>query len=289
MDPFKDERFSPLRDMESFTDEMFNRIMSFQEKEHPAWDEERPFSERIKALPLHYLIFSCADRDPAKFGPTAANYYPIRDELRVIAHCARQVAKNPVICDLHPGNGFIGSLLAREGVSVIGVRDPAAKPNQIKNFHDKDFYDMREMKISDIDFPFDVAFSSWMPSGVNVTPEIIKHKPKLIVYVYTDHTDDEGNRQTGTKEAYTDLPDNYRIIAEWEVTRPKDLLREVWPDLTPNIEETRHTRIYADGPYQGIDVTNIQHATPYDWEEEVNMALLAIEAKEHLRSSGYEV
>ncbi len=289
MHPFADPRFALLREMESFTDEMFNRILEFQEKKHPAWDENASFSERIKALPLHNLIFSCPDRDPAQLGATVAHYYPIREELRVIAHCAKQVADDPVIVDLHPGNGFIGSLLAHEGVSVVGVRDPGVKPNQIKNFYDRNFYSMREMTIGEIDFPFDVAFSSWMPSGVNSTPDIVKHKPKLIVYIYTKHTDNEGVHQTGVPEAFSDLPAHYQLIAEWDVTRPKDLMHEIWPDLTSSPEETRYTRIYADMAYRDIDVASIQPATPYDWEQELDMALLAYEGKEALREQGYDV
>jgi len=289
MHPFADPRFALLREMESFTDEMFNRILGFQEKKHPAWDEDIAFSERVKALPLHNLIFSCPDRDPALLGPTVAHYYPIREELRVIAHCAKQVAEDPVIVDLHPGNGFIGSLLAHEGVSVVGTRDPKSKLNQIKNFYDRNFYSMREMAINEIDFPFDVAFSSWMPSGINCTPDIVKHKPKLIIYIYTEHADDAGVYQTGTPEAFSNLPDNYQLIAEWDVTRPKDLMHEVWPDLTSSLEEVRHTRIYADVDYRNIDVASIQPATPYDWEQELDMALLAYEGKEALRSQGYEV
>ena len=289
MHPLSDPRFAPLREMESFTDEMFNRILSFQEKNHPAWDEEQPFSERIKGLSLHNLIFSCPDRDPETLGPTVAHFYPIREELRVIAHCAKQVAKDPVIADVHPGNGFVGSLLAHEGVSVVGARDPSAKPNQIKNFYDRNFYSMREQAIADIDFEFDVAFSAWMPGNVNCTPDIVKHKPKLIVFIYTKHADDEGNFQTGTPEAFMNLPDNYKVIAEWDVTRPKDLMHEVWPDLTQSPEETRHTRIFADEAFAEIDVASIQPATPYDWEQELDMALLAYEGKEALREQGYKV
>jgi len=289
MDILEDERFIPLRELETLSDDMFNRIISFQERNHPAWNEDLPFDERIKGLPLHNLIFSNPDRDPATMGPTVANYYPLRDELRTIVHCAKQVAKDPVIADLHPGNGFIGSLIAREGVTVIGLRDPAAKQNQIKNFYDTDFYQMLEKKYDDIDFSIDVAFSSWMPSGINITPQILKCKPKLIVYIYTDHEDNEGTRQTGAADAYTGLPENYQLIAEWDITRPENLLHEVWPDLTPNPEEIRYTRIYADKPYQDIDIKSIQPATNYDWEVELQLALLAIEAKAQLRAQGKKI
>lgn len=285
------EHFEPLRNMETFSDEMFNRIIAFQERQHPAWKPELPFAQRIAGLPLHYLIFSCPDRDPAKFGPTVAPYIPLRDELRRIALYARQVAAEPVVCDFHPGNGFVGSLLAREGLKVIGVRDPAAKPNQIQNFYDRAVYALREQAVADIDFPFDVAFSSWMPAGVNFTPEIVKHRPKLIVFIHTKHVNEEtGVPQTGTPAAYTELPAGYQLIHEWGMTRVKDVLHEVWPDLTPSIEETRYVKVYAAEGYHGIEIPDeLPPAEPYDWERELDMALLAIQAKEHLRAQGVQV
>ena len=155
--------YEKLRDMGSFTDAMFNRIIAFQERRHSAWNPALPFAERIKDLPLHYLIFSNADRDPARYRHTVAPYYPLRNEMRRIAGYARLVADKPVVADLDCGNGFIGSLIAREGVRVIGVRDPHGKPNQIEDFHDAGCYEVRQSTIADIDFPLDVAFSSWMP------------------------------------------------------------------------------------------------------------------------------
>ena len=280
--------FEPLRNMGPFSEEMFNRIIAFQEKQHPAWNPALPFEERIKGLPLHYLVFSNPDRDPAKLGPTVSPIIPLRDEMRRIAAYTRQVAKAPLICDLHAGNGFVGSLLAREGVKVIGVRDPAAKPNQIKDLYDSDRYELRERPIEEIDFPFDVAFSCWMPAGKNYTPEIVKHYPKLIVFIHTKHTQEgTGEPQTGVPEAFTDLPARYQLIHEWGMTRPKDLFYDVWPDLTPSIEETRYVKIYADRDYQNIDVEDDQpSADPYDWEQELEMTLLARQAMEHLRAQG---
>ena len=282
------EHFEPLRDMEVFSDAMFNRIVAFQERQHPAWNAELPFAERIAGLPLHYLIFSCPDRDPAKLGPTVAHFIPLRDEMRKLAMYARQVADAPVVCDFHPGNGFAGSLLAREGLKVIGVRDPAAKPNQIKDFYDRDVYEMREQPIESIDFPFDVAFSSWMPSGRNETPQIVKHRPKLVIFIHTQHINEEtGVPQTGTPEAFTGLPAGYELIHEWGMTRPKDILHAVWPDLTPSLEETRYVKVYADEGYHDISVPDyLPPAHPYDWERELEMALLAMQAKEHLRAQG---
>lgn len=284
--------FEKLREMEVFTEKMFNTIIGFQEKDHPAWDSSLPFEQRIAQLPLHYLIFSNPDRDPATHGPTVAHYYPLRTEMQTIAAYARQAAGQATICDLHARNGFIGSLLGREGVKVIGLRDPQDKPNQITDLYDPEVYELREGAPGDADFAFDVAFSSWMPAGIDVTPQIVEHAPKLIVYVFTEHSDPStGERQTGTEKAFGDmLPGRYKLIDEWSVTRPENLLREVWPDLTGNIEETRHVRIYAD---EGFHHLSVDHAAfdsePYYWEKELEMAQLAYQAKQQLREQGFPV
>lgn len=285
------KEFEKLRHLEQFSEEMFNQIVAFQEKDHPAWDPAQPFAERIRALPLHALIFSNPDRNPATHGPTVAHFYPLRAEMRQIAACARQVASDPLVCDVHGRNGFIGSLLAREGVRVIGCKDPADKPNQIESFLDPEHYERLDCSIDELDRPIDVAFSAWMPSGANRTPAILRHKPKLIVFIHTDHVDEStGRPQTGTPEAYTVLPANYAQIAEWTIDRPRDLLHEIWPDLTPSIQEIRRVRIFADEPWQGIHVEREMDAVdPYDWERDLDMALTALEAKEGLRARGFPV
>lgn len=280
--------FEPLRQMDAFSEAMFNRIIAFQERQHPAWNDARPFAERVRDLPLHYLVFSNPDRDPAKFGPTVSPIIPLGDELRRIAAYARQVADDPVVCDLHAGNGFVGSLLAREGVKVIGVRDPAAKPCQIRNFYDPGHYELRDQSIESIDFHFDVAFSCWMPAGHNYTPEIVRRNPKLIVFIHTKHANPQtGAPQTGTPEAFTELPERYQLIHEWGVVRPKDLFHAIWPDLTPSIEETRYVKVYADRAYHDIEIPDeLPPAEPYDWERELEMALLAHQARQHLEAQG---
>ena len=285
------EKFNKLREMETFTEELFNRIFAFQEKDHPAWDQSQPFAERIKGIPLHNLIFSNPDRDPANSGPTIAHYYPLREENKALVYYADHVAENPTILDVHARNGFIGSLLAREGVKTIGLRDPNEKPNQIPDFYDPECYELREGTLADVDFPVDVAFSAWMPSGKNITPELLQLKPKMIIFVYTEHVNEHSKLwQTGTEAAFNDLPDNYRIIDEWSIARPENLMQEAWPDLSPSIEETRHVRIYADDSVAEIpQYAPEQMAEPYDWEADLELALLAIEAKEHLRSRGIAV
>ena len=281
--------FDKLRHMEAFSEAMFNRIIAFQEKQHKAWDASQSFDERIKDLPLHALIFSNPDRDPQAFATTIAPFYPLRGEMQQIAHCIKQLGDKPQVCDLHPGNGFVGSLLAREGIDVYGLRDTTGKPNQITEFFDADCYRLLDSDLADMDV--DVVFSAWMPSGENRTPDILARKPKLIVFIHTDHIDESNGRcQTGTAEAFVGLPANYKQILDWSIERPRDLLNEIWPELTASIAETRRVRIYADAPWHDIDTgTGLEPNNPYDWEAELDMALTAYQAKMLLREQGFPV
>lgn len=282
------DKFEPLKNMEQFTNDMFNRIIAFQEKDHPAWNENLAFSARINGLPLHNLIFSNPDRDPNLYGPTVAAYFPLREEMQKLALYAKQVSGNPKAYDWYPGNGFIGSLLAREGLSVTGIKDNIAKNNQIKTFFDKDCYRFAERK--DISESCDLILASWMPPEVNPTPEILNLKPKLIAYVYTEHMDQSNKqRQTGTDDMFNALDSDYTLIDSWSFHRPLNLLHEIWTDMTPSIEETRVTRLYATKDASVTKLDPIETGSPYGWEQDLQMALLALEAKQQLRSRGMNI
>jgi len=283
--------FEPLREMGAFTEDMFNRIIAFQEKEHPAWNAELPFEQRIAGLPLHNLIFSNPDRDPARFGPTVAAFYPLREELQKIAHyvsaASTQAGRTPVLCDLFPGNGFLGSLLGREGLEVIGCTREDQKPGQIGAFFDAQCFRYSDAPIAELDF--DAALVSWPPAGVNPTPELLARRPALIVYIYTEHQDEStGMPQTGSADMFDGLDAHYREMDAWTVHRPKDLLHEIWPDMTPSIEEDRRVRVFVDRELPEITVPpSLPPTQPYDWEKDLQMALLALQAKQQLRKRGF--
>jgi hypothetical protein len=84
------------------------------------------------------------------------------------------------------------------------------------------------------------------------------------------------------------LANDYHLVDSWDVHRPKDILHEIWPDMTPSIEETRHVHIYAHN-----SVANLQapQALPpmqsYDWEKDLHMALLALQAKQEMQAKGF--
>ena len=279
------DRFTALKNIDAFTSDMFNRIISFQEKDHPAWNSQFDFSSRIKGLPLHNLIFSNPDRDPNAYGPTVAPYYPLREEMLKLAHYANQLNEHPLVLDWYPGNGFIGSLLARENLKVLGIKDNIAKPNQIEFFYDELCYNFCNGPIPSHS---DMVFASWIPSNLDPTPSILELKPKLIVYVFTEHLDPQSNlRQTGTDDMFDSLQDRYRLLDSWSVTRPKNLLHEIWPDMTPNIEETRFTRVYIDTSIATDVIIPFNYNVTgevYDWEKDLKFALLALEAKQALQT-----
>ncbi len=278
-----------LRKMEAFTQAMFDRIIGFQEKDAACWDEAKPFEQRIAELPLHYLIFSNPDRNPASHGPTVNHYYPLRWEMRTLANYARLLAPYPRVLDVHGRNGFIGSLLAREGVSVLGLVDPDDKPNQIENFYDAEVYQRQTGRLSDYAGAVDLLLSSWMPSGDDISADVLRLKPGLVVYIYTDHDDaDSGQRQTGSDGAFGEnLTDEYRLLDSWQVVRQRDLLKEVWPDLTGNIEEVRQVRIYAHDSVPEIQPQRVEEGEGYAWEEDLLMAENALEAKREMQARGF--
>ncbi|MDT8385527.1 MAG: hypothetical protein RRB22_14055 [Gammaproteobacteria bacterium] len=298
--------FEPLRDMEAFTRDMFNRIIAFQEKEHHAWNHNLSFDARIKGLPLHNLIFSNPDRNPATHSATVAAYFPLREELQKIAFYVRQLADDPVVCDLYPGNGFIGSLLGREiaaarsansdtgkGTEVIGLQHPSAgvKPNQIESFYDAEHFAYRPGSFAALhhERPFDAALISWPPANSNPSPELVLGKTRLLIYVFTRHLDEQSQQpQTGSEAMLSALADDYRLIDSWEVLRPKDLLHDIWPDMTPSIAETRHVHIYAHRTLEDLQpAQGLAPVQSYDWEKDLQMALLALQAKQTLQGRGF--
>jgi hypothetical protein len=281
--------FEPLREMGTFTEDMFNRIIAFQEREHPAWNTELSFAERIQGLPLHNLIFSNPDRDPAQYGPTVAAYYPLREEMQKIAHYVKQTAEQALLCDLYPGNGFIGSLIGREGIEVVGLQQTDCKPNQIEAFYDSNVYRFSTGPLAQQDC--DAVLVSWPPSGLNPTPTLLACQPRLLIYIFTDHAEEaSGVRQTGSADMFDRLNDDYLEIDAWAVERPRDLLHEVWPDMTPSIAETRQVRIYAHRSLGNIPrLDALPAAQPYDWEKDLQMALLALQAKQDMQARGFPV
>lgn len=286
---FDTEKFLPLKSMAAFTEEMFNNILQFQEKQHPAWDEKLAFVERIQKLPLHYLVFSNGDRDTSKHDCTVAHFYPLRWEMNKIAWYITQVEKEAKVLDVHGGNGFIGSLLGREGVKVTGIREPDAKPNQIENFFDAECYTPWQGKLVEYGAAFDVALSSWMPSGTNYTPDIIKKAPKVLVFIFTEHEHD-GVPQTGCKEAYDLQSYDYQLVDSWTQHRPENLFHDIWPDLTPNPAEDRRVSIYIRSDVEKPKKFHAgQEIMPYFWERELHMALLALEGKRLLLNQGYQL
>jgi hypothetical protein len=171
----------------------------------------------------------------------------------------------------------------------MGLRSYTQKPNQIESFFDADHYQFRDATLDEC--ACDVVFASWVPAQTNPTPAIVARQPKLIIYGYTEHKHPQtGERQSGTEDMFDDLNESYQLIDQWSITRPENLFHEIWPDLTPNIEEIRHTRIYASKQLGEISLPDsLPEAVPYDWEQELAMAQLALKAKQEIQARGLMV
>ena len=169
------------------------------------------------------------------------------------------------------------------------MQQPSVKPNQIESFSDSSCFSIDDNPIEKRSC--NAVLISWPPAEVNPSQQVIGLQPKLIIYVFTNHVDETtGVRQTGSKDMLTTLANDYRLVDQWEVHRPKDLLHEIWPDMTPSIEETRQVHIYAHSSLiKFTAVQSLPPAQPYDWEIDLQMALLALQAKQEVQSRGFPV
>lgn len=249
---------------------ILQNILQFQSMNHSAWDPEEEFSVRIKDLPLYYLEFNHPRRNQATQSVTVTHYVPCRREMMALSQIVRAFNQDFRICDVGCGNGFLGSLLAREGLNVFGIDDRSYKQPQISSFYDRKCYEILETSLSDPKISFDGAFCSWMTPGTNLTPEIIAKKPYLIIHVFSPDRQSNGSPTTGVPEAYV-YPVRYKLIAGWVSKVPRDYFLPLNSNLSGNLRKTRVVCVYAH-----VDLNPIARIHPfdfvgtYDWDIERN-------------------
>lgn len=254
--------------------EMLNSIIAFQKHKHPAWDDSLPFYSRIEGLPLHCLEFENPDRNPLKFGPTICHYPPRRSEIRAIALTCKSIGPDPQILDIGCGNGFLGSLLAHEGLRVTGIDDLSWKPPQISKLCDQDCYEfITPLSFENFKKDFDVAFCSWMVPGTNLTKEIITRNPSLIIHVFSKHIQNDGRQETGLKEAFI-CPAGYHVVGGWKAETPRDFFSGIDSRLTSNPTKVRYVEIWRREDAGPIEFLHpLQFNDKYYWDierEELN-------------------
>jgi len=199
------------------------------------------------------------------------------------------------VIDYYPGNGLIGSLLARAAsLPCTGLAFNNPKPSQIESFYDPTCFRMLEQPNAIETSERQAYFVSWTPSGKNPLAELLTHKPRLVIFVGTEHSNSEtGERQVGVANMYQAMHDDYQRWDQWEVTRAENLLNKIWPDMTANIEETRQVQVYALKTIaqnkQDISeaIVRQQATPPYFWETELEMAELASEAMATLQRTPF--
>lgn len=249
-----------------------HRIVKFDQKFHPAWDEQQPFDLRIKSLPLYFLEFNHHERDKSFQSVTVTHYVPSKPEIHALSEIIKFYSKDYVICDVGCGNGFLGSLLAREGINVFGTDDRSYKQPQINNFYDNSCYRIIEASLSGLSMTFDVALCSWMTPGLNLTPTIIERHPKLLIHFFSPDRQPDGSPTTGLLEAYLP-PKNYNFLTGWCSILPKDFfspLREMTDlNLAVSQQKVRAVIIYAhrDLSLAG-KISPLDYSNYYDWDLE---------------------
>jgi hypothetical protein len=186
--------------------------------------------------------------------------------LRALADIIRSYGSDLQVCDIGCGNGFLGTLLAREGVRGFGIDDRSYKQPQIPYFYDQECYRIIETALRDLTIGFDVAMCAWMSLGSNLTPEITVRNPVLIVQIFSKDKSPDGSLITGTVDAYR-CPKNYRFLTGWETNVPANY-------FMPLVEEGIGLRMYENpfrnrslNVYLRQDVDSLPVASPLDYSE----------------------
>jgi hypothetical protein len=250
-----------------FLRNFLERVVAFQEHRLRAWDESATFYDRIADLPLYALEFNNCDRNPKKHGPTIAHYSPARREVRALVKLCNKLGPDITVVDVGCGNGFVGSLLAREGVRVIGIDDLSWNAPQIASFYDPEVYELKAPCCFDeYSGPCDVALCSWQVPGVNLTEQILSRHPRLVIHIYSPDLQSDGTPTTGSKAAYQ-IPSDYRRIGQWGVVSPPNFFHGIDARYTRNGRTTRVVECWArdDMPEFGameLDSVDVE----YKWQ-----------------------
>ena len=250
------------------------RIVSFEQKTHPAWDVRKRFNIRIKDMPLYFLLVNHFEKDNKVQSVTVTHYVPCRSEMMALAEIVKFYGNDLQTCDIGCGNGFLGSLLAREGLNVLGIDDRLHSQPQIPIFMDEDCYSFKERKLQDPDVTFDVGFCSWMNSKLNLTSQILEKNPMMIIHIFSSDRQNDGTPTTGVPDAYYP-PDNYQFLIGWETILPSDFFKPI-RDMTHLQLIENQEWINLVFVYVRKDLKLIQPNTPldfkghYDWDIERN-------------------
>lgn len=256
--------------------EIFQKIIAYQNtKNSDVWNEELGFDQRISSLPLISMQCNHPTKDPEIHGPTIAHYPPSKREIVAIAKTIKNYSPQARVLDIGCGNGFIGGLLAREGLNVIGIDDLTWNQPQVSNLYDGDVYCRKApFSLENYTDKYDVAFCSWMVPGENLTNEILKSNPAIIIHVYSSHKDYKGELITGSKEAYN-LPEGYSFLCEWESCTPSNFIPSLFSQISFYVsDQIIITSIWIRNNLSSVDAilpSTIDVESEYAWDIERNV------------------
>lgn len=249
---------------------MVQRVADFQRHQHAIWNSALSFDERVRDLPLYALEFNNFDRDSSKHGPTVAHYAPSRQEMIALSQIiSENVEAKLQVLDVGCGNGFIGSLLAREGIPVIGIDNLSWALPQIHHLFDEQVYESRiPVSLEEYGDDFNVAFCSWMIPNANLTKQIVAKQPELIIHTYSAHTQPDESPQTGCEEAYR-CPKDYWVLGAWATQTPANFFADVEPRFSRKSATIRITEIWCHRDIHTAKFFAPEHCNnEYSWDIE---------------------
>jgi SAM-dependent methyltransferase len=141
---------------------------------------------RIVVAPPHQLGLKelCGYIEPA-----VSFWAPRREEIQRVVEVSKLVSsrKKPVIVDIGCGSGLVDYLLATTGeVEVIGI-DPAehliSKAKEVYRHPHLRFEGGDAESLRNYTDKVDVAFNSWMPMDINLSPYMLDLNALAIIYV----------------------------------------------------------------------------------------------------------
>lgn len=226
----------------------------------------------MKKYPLAYTPFDQITSESFFIGPKPppqhhiTHWVPRREDIVMIANAAKHVSSNPTILDIGCGNGFLSYLLAREGVNVVGI-DPD-ESHIVKSPYKHDNLELIAGGVERMSqYDADVIFNSWMPLGVDITPQIVAQNAPMIVYA------GEYGGATGIAGLSYRPGPMYRIRCGWEGLSIVDAY--LW-DMRKRLSNITQIQVRRDVslPLSAIIAQNVE---PYAWEKGVRLPGICIE------------
>lgn len=224
-------------------------------------------------------------------------WVPRREEIQRIIEAAKAVHTGeglPRILEVGAGTGFLSLLLARTGQANVLATDPNKSLVEIASefyFHPNLYFEVglaSEIAERYANSGIDVVVNSWMPNGINLTPNIREINAKAIIY--SMHCGEDGYSSTGVsqfdmygKENLVPVPEGrnredylsfepgniYKNAFFWKGPTRAEIIELILEERTPLSENNANmviVQLRKDIPALDIPKLLIRPEEKYSWE-----------------------